>query len=291
VRGAHRSTAEAPTNNNQRSKRSPSPSILFPEEEENSAYHYSLESRNPPKVLSSVLQHHPVRKSPSPVPPFSVEDTPHQKKSSQKKTTSSFLTTFNSNNTNSSSKQQPVAKAAQTPTSLPEHLPLPPVKHTSAEMPKSSAYSRTSSATSRNKNNNHGSGAKKLSNITTENNNGTYYYDDDEAVATSEYYDATTPKYRLGTPRASAGAASTGSSYSGSSSNNSHDETALIASSTSASEYILEKVTDEISGSCQDTLMSVDQVLSAFCLSGRDIDAVTKRVDRAKRQYNQGHRY
>jgi hypothetical protein len=47
---------------------------------------------------------------------------------------------------------------------------------------------------------------------------------------------------------------------------------------------ILRKLTDEISGACEDTLVSVDQVFNAFTLTDRDIRAVTKRIDKAKRQ-------
>jgi hypothetical protein len=47
---------------------------------------------------------------------------------------------------------------------------------------------------------------------------------------------------------------------------------------------ILRKFTDEISGACEDTLVSVDQVFNAFTLTDRDIRAVTKRIDKAKRQ-------
>ena len=47
---------------------------------------------------------------------------------------------------------------------------------------------------------------------------------------------------------------------------------------------ILTKISDEISGACEDTLVSVDQVFNAFTLTDRDIRAVTKRIDKAKRQ-------
>jgi hypothetical protein len=47
---------------------------------------------------------------------------------------------------------------------------------------------------------------------------------------------------------------------------------------------ILSKISNEISGACEDTLVSVDQVFNAFTLTDRDIRAVTKRIDKAKRQ-------
>lgn len=47
---------------------------------------------------------------------------------------------------------------------------------------------------------------------------------------------------------------------------------------------IMRKISDEISGACEDTLVSVDQVFNAFTLTDKDIKAVTKRIDRAKRQ-------
>eukprot|EP00529_Nitzschia_sp_RCC80_P018496 CAMPEP_0113483840 /NCGR_PEP_ID=MMETSP0014_2-20120614/23645_1 /TAXON_ID=2857 /ORGANISM="Nitzschia sp." /LENGTH=520 /DNA_ID=CAMNT_0000377407 /DNA_START=559 /DNA_END=2121 /DNA_ORIENTATION=+ /assembly_acc=CAM_ASM_000159 len=51
----------------------------------------------------------------------------------------------------------------------------------------------------------------------------------------------------------------------------------------SASKY-LKTVSDEISGACEDTLISVDQVFNAFTLTDKDIKAVTKKIDKAKRQ-------
>ena len=47
---------------------------------------------------------------------------------------------------------------------------------------------------------------------------------------------------------------------------------------------VLRNISDELSGACEDTLMSVDQVFNAFTLTDKDIRAVTKRIDRAKRQ-------
>lgn len=47
---------------------------------------------------------------------------------------------------------------------------------------------------------------------------------------------------------------------------------------------IMRKISDEISGACEDTLVSVDQVFNAFTLTDKDIKAVTKRIDKAKRQ-------
>ena len=47
---------------------------------------------------------------------------------------------------------------------------------------------------------------------------------------------------------------------------------------------VLRKISDEISGACEDTLLSVDQVFHAFTLTEKDIRAVTKRIDKAKRQ-------
>ncbi|KAG7351350.1 hypothetical protein IV203_010710 [Nitzschia inconspicua] len=47
---------------------------------------------------------------------------------------------------------------------------------------------------------------------------------------------------------------------------------------------ILRKVSDEISGAFEDTLVSVDQVVNAFTLTDKDIKAVTKKIHKAKRQ-------
>jgi len=44
------------------------------------------------------------------------------------------------------------------------------------------------------------------------------------------------------------------------------------------------KISDEISGACEDTLVSVDQVFNAFTLTDKDIKAVTKKIHKAKRQ-------
>lgn len=46
----------------------------------------------------------------------------------------------------------------------------------------------------------------------------------------------------------------------------------------------LRKVSDEISGAFEDTLVSVDQVFNAFTLTDKDIKAVTKKIHKAKRQ-------
>jgi hypothetical protein len=47
---------------------------------------------------------------------------------------------------------------------------------------------------------------------------------------------------------------------------------------------ILRKVSDEISGAFEDTLVSVDQVFNAFTLTDKDIKAVTKKIHKAKKQ-------
>jgi len=47
---------------------------------------------------------------------------------------------------------------------------------------------------------------------------------------------------------------------------------------------IIKTISDEISGACEDTLVSVDQVFNAFTLTDKDIRAVTKRIDKAKKQ-------
>ena len=47
---------------------------------------------------------------------------------------------------------------------------------------------------------------------------------------------------------------------------------------------IVKNISDEVSGTCSDTLMSFDQVFNAFTLSDKDIKAVTKRIEKAKRQ-------
>lgn len=44
------------------------------------------------------------------------------------------------------------------------------------------------------------------------------------------------------------------------------------------------KMANEISGACEDTLVSVDQVFNAFTLTDKDIKAVTKKIDKVKRQ-------
>ena len=48
---------------------------------------------------------------------------------------------------------------------------------------------------------------------------------------------------------------------------------------------ILRNISDEISGACEDALVSVDQVFNAFTLTDKDIRAVTKRIDKAKKQF------
>lgn len=47
---------------------------------------------------------------------------------------------------------------------------------------------------------------------------------------------------------------------------------------------VLRKLSDEISGAFEDTLVSVDQVFNAFTLTDKDIKAVTKKIHKAKRQ-------
>jgi hypothetical protein len=47
---------------------------------------------------------------------------------------------------------------------------------------------------------------------------------------------------------------------------------------------IIKTISDEISGACEDTMVSVDQVFNAFTLTDKDIRAVTKRIDKAKKQ-------
>ena len=49
---------------------------------------------------------------------------------------------------------------------------------------------------------------------------------------------------------------------------------------------ILRSISDEISGACEDALVSVDQVFNAFTLTDKDIRAVTKRIDKAKQQFD-----
>jgi len=46
----------------------------------------------------------------------------------------------------------------------------------------------------------------------------------------------------------------------------------------------LKSISNEISGACEDTLVSVDQVFNAFTLTDKDIKAVKKKIDRAKKQ-------
>jgi hypothetical protein len=47
---------------------------------------------------------------------------------------------------------------------------------------------------------------------------------------------------------------------------------------------VIKNISDEISGACEDTMVSVDQVFNAFTLTDKDIRAVTKRIDKAKKQ-------
>ena len=49
---------------------------------------------------------------------------------------------------------------------------------------------------------------------------------------------------------------------------------------------ILRNISDEISGACEDALVSVDQVFNAFTLTDKDIRAVTRRIDKAKQQFD-----
>jgi hypothetical protein len=51
-----------------------------------------------------------------------------------------------------------------------------------------------------------------------------------------------------------------------------------------AGSRIFRKISDEISGACEDTLVSVDQVFNAFTLTDKDIKAFTKKIHKAKRQ-------
>ena len=50
------------------------------------------------------------------------------------------------------------------------------------------------------------------------------------------------------------------------------------------SSRVFRNVVDEIQGACEDTLTSMDQVFNAFTLTDKDIKAVTKRIDKAKKQ-------
>jgi curved DNA-binding protein CbpA len=49
---------------------------------------------------------------------------------------------------------------------------------------------------------------------------------------------------------------------------------------------ILRNISEELSGACEDALTSVDQVFNAFTLTDKDISAVLKRIDRAKKQFD-----
>lgn len=44
------------------------------------------------------------------------------------------------------------------------------------------------------------------------------------------------------------------------------------------------KIANEVSGACEDTMVSVDQVFNAFTLTDKDIKAVKKKIDKAQRQ-------
>ena len=48
----------------------------------------------------------------------------------------------------------------------------------------------------------------------------------------------------------------------------------------------VQRIANEISGACDDTLTSFDQVFNAFTLTDKDIKAVRKKIDRAERQLN-----
>lgn len=50
------------------------------------------------------------------------------------------------------------------------------------------------------------------------------------------------------------------------------------------SSRVLRRLTDEVSGAFEDTLVSVDQVFNAFTLTDKDIRAVSRRIDKVKRQ-------
>lgn len=49
---------------------------------------------------------------------------------------------------------------------------------------------------------------------------------------------------------------------------------------------ILRNISEELSGACEDAMVSVDQVFNAFTLTDKDITAVLKRIDRAKKQFD-----
>eukprot|EP00536_Pseudo-nitzschia_multiseries_P003293 jgi/Psemu1/7384/gm1.7384_g len=51
-----------------------------------------------------------------------------------------------------------------------------------------------------------------------------------------------------------------------------------------AASKTIKSITDELSGACEDTLVSVDQVFHAFTLTDKDIKAVTKKIHKAQRQ-------
>lgn len=60
------------------------------------------------------------------------------------------------------------------------------------------------------------------------------------------------------------------------------DDTGYLSCITNS--RIVRKISNEISGACEDTLVSVDQVFNAFTLTDKDIKAVTRRIHKAKRQ-------
>ena len=62
------------------------------------------------------------------------------------------------------------------------------------------------------------------------------------------------------------------------------EEDAKKKSYISSLSHIIGRLADEIADACEDTLLSVDQVFNAFTLTGKDIKAVTRRIDRAKRE-------
>jgi len=47
---------------------------------------------------------------------------------------------------------------------------------------------------------------------------------------------------------------------------------------------VFKKIANEVSGACEDTMVSVDQVFNAFTLTDKDIKAVKKKIDKAQRQ-------
>ena len=49
---------------------------------------------------------------------------------------------------------------------------------------------------------------------------------------------------------------------------------------------VLKNISEELSGACEDALTSVDQVFNAFTLTDKDITAVLRKIDRAKKQFD-----